>query len=124
MQWASSTRTFSWMSGNPGGYFDPFQKANFAEPLVQQTYHKDHCAIIEETIARSAPTINFAGQGAFDTKLDEHIQAALVGDKTPAEAMKGAEKDWRRIIKKRGETRMIDNMNKSRANWPAIIDKA
>ncbi len=124
MQWASSTRTFSWMSGNPGGYFDPFQKANFQEPLVLQTYHDDHCAIIQETIARSAPTINFAGQGAFDNALDEQIQAVMVGEKTAEEAMQKASKEWRKIIKKRGETRMIDAINGSRANWPSVIDKA
>ena len=73
---------------------------------------------------RSAPTINFAGQGAFDNALDEQIQAVMVGEKTPAEAMKKASKKWRKIIKKRGETRMVDAINKSRANWPSVVDKA
>jgi multiple sugar transport system substrate-binding protein len=36
MQWLSSTRTYTWMAGNPGGYFDPMQKANFSEPLVSR----------------------------------------------------------------------------------------
>ena len=57
LQWLSSTRTFSWMAGNPAGYFDPFQKANFAEPLVIETYHDYLVPVIQETIARSAPTL-------------------------------------------------------------------
>ena len=92
LQWASCSRIFSWMSGNPAGYFDPFQKANFDDPLVQQTYHKDHVEVIQETIKRSAPTINFAGQSAFDNGLDEELQRALIGDITPEEAMKNASK--------------------------------
>ena len=33
--------------------------------------------IIPKTIARSAPSINFAGQGALDNALDEEIQQAI-----------------------------------------------
>lgn len=124
LQWASSTRTFSWMSGNPGGYFDPFQIANFKDPLVNQTYHEYHVPVIWETIKRSAPTINFAGQLAFDNALDEEIQAALVGDQSPADAMRKAAKRWKKIIRKKGEDRMIEAIRASKTGWPSIIDKA
>lgn len=124
LQWCSSTRTFSWMSGNPGGYFDPFQNANFDDPLVIETYHDYHVPIIRETIKRSAPTINFAGQTAFDNALDEQLQAALVGDISAEDAMKRAAKAWRKIIRKKGETKMVDAIRKSKAAWPTIIDKA
>ena len=124
LQWCSSTRTFSWMSGNPGGYFDPFQNANFDDPLVNQTYHEYHVPIIRETIKRSAPTINFAGQTAFDNALDEQLQAALVGDISAEDAMKRAAKAWRKIIRKKGETKMVEAIRKSKAAWPTIIDKA
>ena len=125
LQWASCSRIFSWMSGNPAGYFDPFQKANFDDPLVQQTYHKDHVEVIQETIKRSTPTINFAGQSAFDNGLDEELQRALIGDITPEEAMKNASKKWRKIIKKKGEDKMIEAIRASnKAAWPTIVDKA
>lgn len=124
LQWLSSTRTFSWMAGNPGGYFDPFQKANFAEPLVRQTYHDYLVPVIEETILRCAPTLNFAGQTAMDNALDEELQAALTGQKSAEDAMKAAAQRWRRIIQRRGEDRMIEAIQKSRAAWPTIIDSA
>jgi multiple sugar transport system substrate-binding protein len=124
LQWCSSTRTFSWMSGNPGGYFDPFQIANFEDPLVIETYHDYHVPIIRETIKRSAPTINFAGQTAFDNALDEQLQSALAGQITAEQAMKRAAKAWRKIIRKKGEKRMVEAIRKSKAAWPTIIDKA
>ena len=124
LQWASSTRTFSWMSGNPGGYFDPFQIANFEDPLVNQTYHSYHTPIIQETIKRSAPTINYAGQTAFDNALDEQLQAALVGEISAADAMRNASKAWRKIIKKKGENKMVQSIRDSKAAWPTIIDQA
>jgi multiple sugar transport system substrate-binding protein len=122
LQWLSSTRTYSWMTGNPGGYFDPFQKANFDEPFVQESYHPYMMDAIRETIARSAPTPNFPGQTAFDNALDEELQAALTGQKTPEQAMQDASKKWKRIIQRKGEDKIIPVIQASRAAWPTIVD--
>ncbi len=124
LQWLSSTRTYSWMTGNPAGYFDPFQKANFEEPLVRDTYHDYMMDPIRETIARSAPTINFAGQTALDAALDEELQAALTGQKSAEDAMRAATRKWERIIRRKGEDKMIPIIQASRAAWPTIVDDA
>ena len=122
LQWLSSTRTFSWMAGNPSGYFDPFQKANLDEPLVQETYHPYAVDAIRQTIARSAPTLNVAGQTAFDNALDEELQAALTGQKSAEQAMKDAQHKWERIIQRKGEEKIIPALKASRAAWPTVID--
>ncbi len=122
LQWLSSTRVYTWMTGNPGGYFDPFQKANFVEPLVQETYHPYMMDALRETIARSVPTINFAGQTALDAALDEELQAALTGQKSAEEAMLAAQDKWIRIIRRKGEDKMIPIIQASRAAWPTVID--
>jgi len=124
LQWLSSTRTFSWMSGNPGGYFDPFQVANFNEPYVIETYHDYLVPVIQETIRRSAPTLNFAGQTSMDNALDEELQAMLTGQKSPKEAMENAQRRWERIIRRRGSSEMEEAIHKSRFAWPTIVDKA
>ena len=124
MQWLSSTRTYSWMAGNPGGYFDPMQQANFKEPLVAATYHDYSMDIIPKTIARSAPTLNFAGQTALDSALDEELQAAMTGQKTAEEAMQAAAKKWERIIRKNESTGILDAIAASRKTWPTITDPA
>lgn len=123
MQWLSSTRIYSWMAGNPGGYFDPMQQANFKEPLVAATYHDYSMRTIPETIARSAPTLNFAGQTALDNALDEEIQAALTGQQTAEEAMKNASKKWERIIRKQERNGILDHIAASRKTWPSIVDQ-
>lgn len=122
LQWLSSTRTYSWMAGNPAGYFDPFQRANFEEPFVEETYHPYMMDAVRETISRSAPTINFAGQTSLDAALDEELQAALTGQKTPEQAMIDANRRWERIIRRRGEDTMIPIIQASRAAWPTIVD--
>ena len=124
MQWLSSTRTYTWMAGNPGGYFDPMQKANFKEPLVAQTYQPYSMETIPATIARSAPTINFAGQTALDNALDEEIQAAITGQKTAREAMDAAQGKWEQIIRRQKRNGIIEAIKASRETWPSIVDPA
>ena len=123
MQWLSSTRTYTWMAGNPGGYFDPMQQANFKEPLVAATYHDYSMRSIPETIARSVPSINFAGQTALDNALDEELQAAITGQKTAEEAMKAASKKWKRIIRKQERNGILDAIAASRKTWPTVVDQ-
>lgn len=124
MQWLSSTRTYTWMAGNPGGYFDPMQKANFSEPLVAATYHDYAMVTIPETIARSVPSINFAGQTALDNALDEELQAAITGQKTPEEAMQAAQKKWENIIRRQEKNGILEAIAASRKTWPLIVDPA
>lgn len=122
LQWLSSTRTYTWMAGNPGGYFDPMQKANFKEPLVASTYHSYAMETIPATIARSVPSINFAGQTALDNALDEELQAAITGQKTAKQAMDDAQRKWERIIKRQKRNGIIDAIKASRKTWPTIVD--
>lgn len=124
MQWLSSTRTYTWMAGNPGGYFDPFQQANFKEPLVASTYHPYSMETIPATIARSVPSINFAGQTALDNALDEEIQAAITGQKTAREAMDAAQSKWERIIRRQNRNGIVEAIKASRETWPTIVDDA
>jgi multiple sugar transport system substrate-binding protein len=124
LQGLSSTRTYTWMAGNPGGYFDPAQLANFKEPLVAATYQPYSMVTIPQTIARSAPTLNFVGQTALDNALDEELQAAITGQKTPEQAMKQASKKWERIISKNEKAGILKAIGASRKTWPSITDPA
>ena len=124
MQWLSSTRTYTWMAGNPGGYFDPFQQANFKEPLVSASYQPYTMDTIPKTIARSAPTLNFAGQTALDNALDQELQAALTGQKTAKEAMIAAQKKWEQIIKRQEKNGILKSIAESQKTWPTGVDPA
>ncbi len=123
LQWLSSTRVFTWLSANPGGYYDPWQLANLSDPLVTQTYHAYHLPVIRETIVRSGPTMNFPGTRAMYDALDKNLQAAMTGGKSVKKAMDDAAAEWTQIIRRKGEKQMLEQINASRSAFPAIIDK-
>ena len=124
LQWSGSTRIFSLLTGNPGGFFDPFQLANFDDPLVNQSYHDYHVPVIAGTVARAVPTIAIPGQFAMHNMLDENLQAALIGEITPKEAMENAAKAWEKHLKKKGRDKMVELINQAKSGWSTIIDKA
>jgi multiple sugar transport system substrate-binding protein len=124
LQWLSSTRTFSLMMASPTGYFDPFQQANFREPLVASNYQAYAMQTIPETIARSVPSLNFGGQTALDNALDEELQAALTGQKTPRQAMDAAQGKWEQIIRRQKSKGIIESIKASKAAWPTGADQA
>jgi multiple sugar transport system substrate-binding protein len=123
LQWLGSTRIFTWMSANPGGYYDPWQLANLSDPLVIETYHAYHVPVIRETIIRSAPTMNFPGTRAMYDALDKNLQAAMTGGKPVKDAMDDAAAEWTKIVRRKGEKKMLEQINASRAGFPKIVDK-
>ena len=122
-QWASSTTLYPWLSANPAGYMDPFQNSNFVDPLLIEAYTPYVMGILPETIKRSAPTLKLSGTGAMHQILDDNLQAAFAGSKTPKEAIQDTAEGWRRIVRKKGETKMVDAIIADRKAWPTIIDE-
>ncbi|KQV41558.1 extracellular solute-binding protein [Rhizobium sp. Root1204] len=122
LQWLGSSRIYSWMTANPGGYFDPFQLANFSDPLVRQTYHDYHMDIVRETVARTVPTINYPGATAFHNALDENLMAALTKSKTPEQAMADTERQWQRIARRTGEEKLLEAIKTNKEAWPTVLD--
>ncbi|MBL0372778.1 extracellular solute-binding protein [Rhizobium sp. KVB221] len=122
LQWLGSSRICSWMTANPGGYFDPFQLANFADPLVRETYHAYHMDVVRESVARTVPTINYPGATAFHNALDENLMAALTKAKTPEQAMADTETQWKRIARRTGEDKLVEAIKANKAAWPTVTD--
>ncbi|KGM50574.1 extracellular solute-binding protein [Pseudooceanicola atlanticus] len=124
LQWLGSSRIYSWMTANPGGYFDPFQLANFADPLVRETYHDYHMDVVRESVKRTVPTINYPGATAFHNALDENLMAALTGGMDAEQAMANTERQWKRIARRVGEDKLIEAIQANKAAWPTIMDPA
>jgi multiple sugar transport system substrate-binding protein len=122
LQWLGSARIYAWMSANPGGYLDPFRLSDFNDPLVQETYHAYHIAVLRETVARTVPTINYPGATAFHNALDENLMAALTGAKTSEQAMADTASEWERIVRRTGQEKIAEAIQASRPAWPTIID--
>ncbi len=123
LQWLGSSRIYSWMTANPAGYFDPFQLANFADPLVQESYHAYHVKTIRETIIRTVPSINYPGATAFHNALDENLVAALTKAKTAEQAMADTDREWRRIARRIGEDKLVSAIKANKAAWPTVVDR-
>ena len=122
LQWLGSSRIYSWMTANPGGYFDPFSLNDFADPLVRETYHAYHMDVVRETVARSVPTINYAGATAFNNALDENLMAALTKAKTPEQAMADAAAEWEKITRRTGRDKIVEAVRGNMAAWPTVLD--
>ncbi|MCF1707230.1 extracellular solute-binding protein [Tabrizicola sp. J26] len=122
LQWLGSSRIYSWMTANPGGYFDPFSLNDFADPLVRETYHDYHMDIVRETVARSVPTINYAGATAFNNALDENLMAALTKAKTPEQAMEDTAAEWVKITRRTGQDKIVEAVRANMAAWPTVLD--
>ena len=122
LQWLGSARIYAWMTANPGGYFDPFRLSDFADPLVNETYHAYHIATLRETVARTVPTINYPGATAFHNALDENLMAALTGAKTSEQAMADTASEWERIVRRTGQDKIAEAIQANRPAWPTIID--
>ncbi|MDL2398257.1 extracellular solute-binding protein [Rhizobium mayense] len=122
LQWLGSSRIYSWMTANPSGYFDPFQLANFADPLVRETYHAYHMDVVRETVSRTVPSINYPGATAFHNALDENLVAALTKTKTAEQAMADTEKQWTRIARRIGEDKLIEAIKTNKQAWPTVVD--
>ena len=122
LQWLGSSRIYSWMTANPGGYFDPFQLANFADPLVRETYHDWHMDVVRDTVPRTVPSINYPGATAFHNALDENLVAACTKAKTPEEAMADTEREWKRIARRIGEEKLVEAIKTNKAAWPTVLD--
>lgn len=122
LQWLGSSRIYSWMTANPGGFFDPFQLSNFSDPLVRSTYHDYHMDIVRESVRRTVPTINYPGATAFHNALDENLVAALTGSMSAEQAMANTERQWKRIARRVGEEKLIDAIKTNKAAWPTVLD--
>lgn len=124
LQWLGSSRIYSWMTANPGGYFDPFQLANFADPLVRETYHAYHMDVVRESVKRTVPTINYPGATAFHNALDENLMQALTGSLTAEQAMDATATQWQRVARRVGEDKLLEAIQANKAAWPDLLDSA
>jgi multiple sugar transport system substrate-binding protein len=87
---------------DPGGYFDPFRGAHYADPEIQKTYSPEFLAAHKESMANSIPDLYLKGQGEYFDELRVNLTAADAGTKTPKQAMDDTAATWSRITRRMG----------------------
>lgn len=122
LQWANSPEMFTWMVGNPAGYYDPFQIPNFTDPIVVGSYKKYGVSTLTEQIKRATPPLRIAGANEYERALDTNLVAASAKRKTPEQAMKDTAKEWEKITNRLGREQQIAAIVAERRAWPTIVD--
>jgi multiple sugar transport system substrate-binding protein len=122
LQWLSSTSIYTWMTGNPAGYFDPFQVTDFVDPGVVASYKPWHIPVYTATIERAVPPITLNGANEYVNALDDNLQAAMTQGKTPEQAMEDTAAEWEKISDRLGRDKQIVAMKALADTYPTITD--
>ena len=125
MQWVGSPSIFTWMTGNPGGTFDPFQKSDMVDPLVIDSYHQYQIDSIQASIDITCPPAGLLNGGPeYEQALDNELQAALTGQKTAEEALNDAAAAWNEITDRLGREDQIAGLQQQLDAWPTLVEQA
>jgi multiple sugar transport system substrate-binding protein len=119
LQWAGSGQIFSWMSGNPAGYFDPHGNSQFNDPLVRASYKPFACDSLKVIVPNTAPPIaGIRGSNDYTAVLDTQLQKALTKQISPAQAMAATAAGWEKITNRYGRAKQAKSIVANRAAWP------
>ncbi len=119
LQWAGSGPIFSWMAGNPAGYFDPHGNAQLDDPLVRSSYKPYACDELKVIIPNTAPPIaGVRGANDYTTALDNNLQKALTKQITPEQAMAATAAAWEKITNRYGRSKQAKAIQAGLAAWP------
>ena len=122
MQWANSPSMFTFMVGNPAGYYDPFQNSDFKDPVVVASYHDYHVPTMTSSIEHSVPPLNLNGASEYETALDNNVQAVISGTKTAEQAMKDASDEWNKITDRLGREKQVAVIASQVAAYSTVVD--
>ncbi len=123
LQWLDSPSIYTWMTGNPAGYFDPFQVTDFEDPIVVASYKPWHIPVYQDSIERAVPPITLNGANEYVNALDENLQAAMTGDKTAEQAMEDTEAEWEEITDRLGRDKQMEAMQAMADSYPTVVDE-
>lgn len=121
LQWLNAI--YSWMVGNPAGYFDPFQKSDFEDPIVVESYHPYQIETYRTSIEHAAPPILLNGINEYINVLDEHLQAVMVGQESAEEAMDTVATEWDKITDRLGRERQLEAIRAQAEAYPTVTDE-
>lgn len=122
LQWANSPSIFTWMVGNPAGYYDPFQISDWKDPVVVNSYHQYGVDNLQNTIVHSVPCVNMSGNNDYMIAWSDNFQAVAAGKKTAAQAVKDCAAEWEKITDRVGRDKQIAALQGQMASWPTVTD--
>lgn len=128
LQWAGSARMYTWLVGNPAGYFDPNRQVTLDDPGVRASYQpfeqQNTADVLPEIAQRAAPDIMLAGSNEYTNALDINLQRAFTGQSTPEQAMRATAQEWDRITERIGTEKQTAAISAEKEFWPTVTDPA
>jgi multiple sugar transport system substrate-binding protein len=119
LQWAGSGPIFSWMAGNPAGYFDPHGNAQFNDALVRSSYKPYACNELKVIVPNTAPPVaGLRGANEYTQALDTNLQKALTKQSSPEKAMADTAAAWEKITNRYGRSKQANAIKAGKAAWP------
>jgi multiple sugar transport system substrate-binding protein len=123
LQWAGSGPIFSWMAGNPAGYFDPHGNSQFDDPLVRGSYKPYAATALKVIVPNTAPPIaGIHGATAYTQALDLNLQKALTKQASAEKAMADTEAAWEKITDRYGRAGQAAAIRAGKAAWPTTFN--
>jgi multiple sugar transport system substrate-binding protein len=121
LQWASGAHIFTWMVGNPAGYYDPNRRYSLDDPVVRGSYKPYGADELKKIIPHTAPEISgIQGANEYTQALDINLQRALSKQISPEQAMAATETAWEKITNRIGREKQIKAIAANRAAWPKV----
>lgn len=119
LQWASAAHVFTWMVGNPAGYYDPNKSFSLNDPTVRASYKPYAADMLKTIIPRTAPEISgMRGANEYLQALDINLQKALSKQISPEAAMKNTAAAWEKITNRIGRDKQIKALKAQLSAWP------
>ena len=122
LQWAGSSKIYTWLTFNPGGYQDPHHKVSFADPYVIASYKKTTVDAFKEIVPHTAPPITIRGGSEYRTALSDQIQNVLTKQKTPEQAAKALQDAWDATTNRIGVAKQVQALKTLNASFPTVTD--
>ena len=122
LQWAGSSKIYTWLTFNPGGYQDPHHKVSFSDPYVIASYKKTTTDAFKQIVPRTAPPITVRGGSEYRQALSDTMQRVLTKQSTPTQAAKELADAWDATTARLGQAKQAKAMKTLNLSFPTVTD--
>ncbi|MEE8198597.1 MAG: extracellular solute-binding protein [Thermoplasmata archaeon] len=120
MWWTSRRNSTYIVGGSISTVHDPWREEHFTDPEVRKGYTPAGTDAIYLNQQINSPMVRTTGAQEFNDTLDKNISDAWLGVTKSREALKRIEKDWHKIIRRVGKSRMQKDVKSYRDAMPKV----
>ena len=122
LQWAGSSKIYTWLTFNPGGYQDPHHTVSFDDPYVIASYKKTTTDAMKQIVPHTAPPITIRGGSEYRQALSDTMQKVLTKQSTPTQAAKELADAWDATTSRLGQAKQAKALKTLNLSFPTITD--